>query len=150
MMKKKKNSEYPKYLYLGKREKITVYYDNFQYFQPNTHKCGDCHVRAVAKATDKTWLETFDGLHATARINQDPLGSCENITEYLKPLGFTWHAIKAEKGKKKPTVAEFAKEHPDGKYVLRVSNHVVGAEGGKYYDIWDCGDKSLYGYWEKK
>lgn len=131
------------------REKINIYFDNFEYFQPNIRKCGDCHVRAVAKATDKTWLETFDGLYEVARKSQYPLGSCESITDYLAGMGFKWVAIKPKRGSTRPTVSEFAKSHKKGSYVLRVSNHVVGAKNGKYYDIWDCGDKSLYGYWEK-
>ena len=131
------------------REKINVYHDNFEYFQPNIHKCGDCHVRAVAKATGKTWVETFDELYNSARALQYPLGSCENLSDYLGKMGFNWTPIKPKRGDNRPTVSEFAKEHKNGKYVLRVSNHVVSSENGKYYDIWDCGDKKLYGYWEK-
>ena len=131
------------------REKINVYYDNFHYFQPNIHKCGDCHIRCICAATGKDWLEVFDGLYEVARKSQYPLGSTESITEYLGGLGYQWVAIKPKKGSSRPTVAEFTKSHKKGRYVLRVSNHVVGAHDGGYYDIWDCGDKSLYGYWEK-
>lgn len=132
------------------REKIDVYFPNFEYFQPNIHKCGDCHVRCVCAATGKSWLEVFDGLYESARKEQYPLGSTENLTTYLKELGYEWVPIKPKRGESRPTVAEFAKEHPNDKYVIRVSSHVVGGKNGKYMDIWDCGDKSLYGYWIKK
>jgi len=132
------------------REKINIYHDNFQYFQPNIHKCGDCHIRAVCAATGQDWLEVFDGLYKVAREMRYPLGSTESIEEYLKNYGFTWVPIKPKRGSSRPTVSEFAKSHAKDRYVLRVSNHVVGAYGGHYHDIWDCGDKSLYGYWEKK
>lgn len=132
------------------RKKISVYYENFQYFQPNIHVCGDCHIRCICAATGQTWLEAFDGLAASARKNQWNLGLRENITDYLSTLGFTWHAITPKRGEKRPIVADFAKSHNKGHYVLDVSNHVVGAHNGKYYDIWDCGYKSMYGYWELK
>ena len=131
------------------RKKISVYFNNFQYFQPNIHTCGDCHIRCICAATGQTWLEAFDGLAASARKNQWNLGLRENITEYLATLGFQWHAICPKKGEKRPTVSDFAKTHTKGHYVLDISNHVVGAHHGKYYDIWDCGYKSMYGYWEK-
>lgn len=132
------------------REKVNIYHDNFQYFQPNIHTCGDCHIRAVCAATGEEWLEAFDGLYRVARKSQYPLGSTESITDYLGEKGFTWVAIKPKRGQSRPTVAEFAKSHTKGHYVLRVSNHVVGAHHGHYHDTWDCGHKSLYGYWEKK
>lgn len=131
------------------REKIDIYHDNFEYFQPNIHKCGDCHIRAVCAATGKSWLEVFDGLYEVARANQYPLGSTESITLYLEKLGYKWTAIKPKSGETRPTVSSFCNAHKKTNYVLRVSGHVVGGKNGKYQDIWDCGDKSLYGYWEK-
>lgn len=37
------------------RQTIQVYHKNFEYYRPNTHKCGDCAIRAVAKALDVSW-----------------------------------------------------------------------------------------------
>ena len=54
-----------------------------------------------------------------------------------------------KKGSKRPTVDSFAKDHPNGSYILSVANHVVAVVDGKYYDTWDSGYKSLYGYYEK-
>jgi len=138
-----------KTLCLG-REKVKVYFKNFEYFQPNIHKCGDCHIRCICAATGKSWLEVFDGMVESARRNQWNLGLTENITDYLSSLGFEWHAVKPKRGESRPTVAEFAEQHKNDAYVMRVSNHVVGGTNGKYADIWDCGYKSLYGYWIKK
>jgi len=132
------------------REKIDVYYDNFEYFQPNIHRCGDCHIRCICAATGLSWLEVFDKLVESARKNQWNVGEVDNITECLSDLGFTWVPIKPKRGEIRPTVARFARTHKDASYVMRVSNHVVGGHDGKYMDIWDCGYKSLYGYWIKE
>jgi len=137
-----------KVLKLG-REKVDVYFNNFEYFQPNTHKCGDCHIRSVCAATGMSWMEVLEGLYQKARIMYEPVGSTETITALLADKGYKWIAIKPKRGEKRPTVSEFANDHKNEAYVMRVSSHVVGGKNGKYMDIWDCGDKSLYGYWLK-
>ena len=130
------------------RKKIQYWHDNFEYYQPNTHDCGDCAIRSVSKALNIDWLDSFNILCQSAIEFQEPTESCDNITNALKPYGFSWTPIKPKKGESRPTVSEFASEHR-GTYILRVSGHVVRAKDNKYYDIWDSGDKSLYGYWVK-
>lgn len=128
---------------------INVYYDNFEYFQPNSHACGDCALRAVAKVTKESWYTVFDALVPIARKRQVMPNDTDVIGEYLESKGFKWVPITVEKGDTRPIVSDFAKEHKEP-CVLRVSHHLTSCEGGKYYDIWDCGDHSLYGYWIKK
>lgn len=137
-----------KFIKVGKK-KIQVWFDNFEYYQPNDHICGDCTIRAVSKALDCNWEEALTVLYNNALKTKEIPGSCDNITDALKDYGFKWVPVKVEKGSKRPTVAEFAKKY-NGTFILRVSNHVVCATGGKYYDCWDSGNKSLYGFWEKK
>ena len=134
---------------VGRRKDLKVYHDNFVYYQPNDHECGDCGIRAVAKALHSSWDVALRELYNTAIKMKEPPGSCDNITETLKPHGWQWIAIKPKRGEKRPTVSEFAKSHPDGNYICRVSGHLVCAQNGFYYDIWDSGDKSLYGYWKE-
>lgn len=132
------------------RKTITVNNDNFEYFQPNTaHSCGDCALRAVVKATNSNWYSVFDGLIPVARRMQRMPNDTEVIDAYLKEKGFVWVPIKVEKGESRPTVAEFAKNHNET-CVIRVSHHLTSSSNGKFYDIWDCGDYSMYGYWIKK
>jgi hypothetical protein len=57
---------------------------------------------------------------------------------------------KAAKGTRRGTVDSFAQAHPKGRYLLRVANHFVTVVDGFYYDIWDCGCKSVYGYYKKE
>ena len=132
------------------KKKIQVWFDNFEYYQPNDHVCGDCGIRAVSKALGCTWAEALTHLYNKALIIKDAPEARETITETLKEHGFKWVAIRPKRGEKRPTVASFAKENKNGIYILNLSGHVVCAKEGKYFDIWDCGHKSLYGYWEKE
>lgn len=131
------------------RKKIQYWHDNFEYYQPNDHLCGDCAVRALTKVLGKTWRECLAILFETALELQEPVESCENITAALKRYGFVWKSIKVEKGDRRPTVSVFA-DYIKTDAICRVSGHVVAVHDGKYFDVWDSGDKSLYGYWVKE
>lgn len=124
----------------------------FKYFQPNKKDIkdnyGDCVIRSMCKATGKTWLEVFDEMTPLARETQAPLNVKVVYEEYLKRNGFVYHGISNKKGTKRPTVKSFSKSNKE-LAVLIVANHLVTSEGGHYFDTWDSGEKSLYGYWVK-
>lgn len=130
-------------------------YKRFQYYQPNEKdlkdEFGDCQIRALSKALNCTWLEAFDALIPLMREEQcNGIGVTVKVSSrILSHFGFTYHGITVKKGSKRPTVDSFAKEHPSGTFILRVANHVVSVVDGKYYDTWDSGHCSLYGYYEK-
>ena len=63
----------------------------------------------------------------------------ESLEDYLASLNVN------ENG----TVDSFAKDHPEGTYIVSVAHHVVAVVDGCYWDTWDSGYKSLYGYYEK-
>lgn len=130
------------------KKKIQVWFDNFEYYQPNDHVCGDCAIRAVSKAIGSTWRDALSKMYHAALEIQDTPTSRDVIGHVLKEYGFEWVPIKPKRGEKRPTVAVFAAEN-NGAYVLDIAGHVVCASNGKYYDIWDCGNKSMYGYWQK-
>ena len=129
----------------------------YVYYQPNSKdvkdEYGDCTIRALSKALGVTWLEAFD---MTIPIMRDNWVS--NIfdapvkvrNEFLWSLGFNYTGVSVKKGSTRPTVDSFAKDHPHGTFILNVAHHVVACVDGKYYDTWDCGHKSLYGYYEKE
>lgn len=131
------------------RKTVKVYHDNFQYFQPNDHVCGDCSIRAVSAALGTTWHTTLDRLVERAHKLSEPPTSTECVGAILAENGFKWHPIEVRNGGKRPTVHEFSKKN-GSTCVLSVANHLVCSVGGFYKDIWDCGEKCLYGYWEKE
>ena len=127
---------------------------SYKYYQPNKKdlkdKYGDCVTRALCKVTGKEWLEVFNGLVPFAQEIQTMPNDKACYEAYLKANGFTYTGISNKKGSKRPTVASFARGHKNGSYVAVVANHLVAVADGNYYDTWDSGYKSLYGYWEKQ
>lgn len=129
----------------------------YAYYQPNDKdvkdKMGDCQIRALSKVLNLTWLETFDMIIPICREAQTSAIFCGGATfakANMEKLGFKYTGVSNKKGTKRPTVRSFAKDHPTGRYVLSVANHVVACVDGKYYDTWDCGGYSLYGFYEMK
>lgn len=97
---------------------------------------------------DVDWVTAFDMLVPIARERQENLGLLFQYADGdMKELDLIWNPLKVVKGKKRITVEEFAKSHKEGRYILRVSNHVVTVRDGYYWDIWECGDCCVYGYW---
>lgn len=128
----------------------------FVYYQPNAKdlkdEYGDCQVRALSKALNISWVEAFDLTIPICREMQTYTifgGTCEIGKESLRRIGFIYSGISNKKGSKRPTVDSFAKDHPTGTYIAKVAHHVVAIVDGKYYDTWDSGQKSMYGYYEK-
>lgn len=125
---------------------------NYKYYQPNKKDLKDeyydCVIRAFTKALNMEWLEVFDELHPLSRELQIPYNCRPCYEKYLEQKGLKYTGISNKKGTKRPTVDEFAKTHKTGTYILRVAHHLVTVVDGIYYDTWDSGRKSMYGYWE--
>ena len=69
--------------------------------------------------------------------------------EYLHYIGFVRNVVPA--GRTGPqTVRDFAREYPQGTYILAISGHVVCLQNGEYYDTWDSGDCVPVYYWKRK
>ena len=128
----------------------------YVYYQPNKKdlkdKVGDCQIRAFCKALGLTWLEAFDLTIPICRELQTyTIFDCDlkKTKEAMQTLGFVYTGVSNKKGSKRPTVDEFAKAHPVGTYIASVARHVVAIVDGKYFDTWDSGHKSMYGWYEK-
>ena len=117
---------------------------------PKGKKTGDCAFRAVAAATGLGWDKAYEGLCAHGFALKTAPNETEAIESFLLTQGFKVGKIKVEKGSKRPTVAQFAEQHPNWYTVLRVANHITCCAFGNYVDIWDCGDCSVYKYWYKE
>ena len=48
------------------------------------------------------------------------------------------------------TVREFAKDHPEGKYILGTGTHAVAVIDGDYIDTWDSGDEVPIYYFQEE
>ena len=114
---------------------------------PKGRKTGDCVIRAFSLASGKTWEDTLTDLYRIAMDLKTSPTESETYAKYADQLGFVSHKVELVNGHK-PTPKTFAQSHPAGTFVLRLAHHVVTVKDGVYYDIWDCGAKSVYKYWE--
>ncbi len=123
----------------------------FTYYQPNSKDLkdgyGDCVIRAFSKAEDKSWVDIFDMLVPIARELQCMPNGKPAYQEFLRRNGYIYHGVSNKKGSKRPTVSSFSLSHKEGSYILVCANHLVASVDGYFYDTWDSGNKSLYGYW---
>lgn len=123
----------------------------FKYYNPNPYRnlVGDCVIRAISKATDQTWEDTYLDVAMLGYQLKDMPSSNEVWNAYLT-------GKKGFKRKMIPntcpdcyTVRDFCEEHPKGEYILATGSHVVAVSQGCYFDTWDSGNTNPIYYYYK-
>lgn len=124
--------------------------------------CGDCVVRAIAIATDKSYKEVYKELSAVVtELKLDgKIKYSKSIRsgtpkqarkEYLKRLGWKWVPTMFFGSGCKVHLRE--DELPMGRLIVSVSKHLVAVIDGVINDIYDCsrnGNRCVYGYYIKE
>lgn len=118
---------------------------------PKGKKTGDCGTRAIAQATGasiedvlnqevKVYLET--GYAIGMPQNEDAVLTRYGFAKMKKPFksdGTTYSAGEMDRLISNRDIA-----------VLILANHLACVKKHCLIDIWNCGSKSVYGYWVKK
>lgn len=119
---------------------------NYVFYNPNPtgKNVGDCTVRAISKALDQKWKETYMGLAIQGFVLGDMPSANATWGAYLLR-----HGLRRELAPDGITVREFADEHPNGTYVLALSGHVVCVQNGTLYDSWDSRNEIVLYFWRK-
>ena len=122
----------------------------FENYNPNPmgKTVGDCTVRAVSKALGKSWDETYVGLALQGYLMGDMPSANAVWGAYLRRNGMERHLI-PDACPDCYTVNEFAKDNPEGTYILALSGHVVCVKDGTIYDSWNSGSEVPIYYWTK-
>lgn len=116
---------------------------------PNGARVGDCVIRAVSKALDKTWEDTYLEL-CMKGLELSDLPSANHVWgAYLKDKGFKRYVI-PDTCPECYTVKDFCNEHPEGTYILALTSHVICIKSGCYFDTWDSGDEVPIFYWKEE
>ena len=117
---------------------------------PAGRSVGDCAVRAVALATGQDWVGAYVSL-AAAGLERRDLPNADSVWGgYLIRHGFSRHVM-PDDAPDGYTVAEFARDHPSGMFVLSMpGRHVVTVVDGDYYDSWDSGAEVPVYYYAKE
>lgn len=123
----------------------------FIYYNPNPDgkMVGDCVIRAVSKAMDLSWDETYIRIALEGFINKDMPSSNSIWGNYLSSQGFSRYGI-PNSCPDCYTISDFSNDHSEGLYILATGSHVVTLINGNYYDAWDSGREIPVFYWTKE
>ena len=109
----------------------------------------DCAIRAVSKALDVDWETAY----AKLAMNGYAMGDLPNANSVwgalLRQNGFYRDAI-PNTCPDCYTAEEFAKDHPQGVFVLGFGKHVATIVDGDLYDSWDSSHEIPQYYWYRK
>lgn len=115
---------------------------------PHGMRVGDCVIRAIAKALNQSWEDTYIGLCLQGFVMGDLPSSNAVWSTYLKHKGFRRCTV--QDCPDCYSVEDFCKDHPNGVYVVGTGTHAVAVENGKYYDAWRSGLETPVYYFEKR
>lgn len=120
-------------------------------FNPNPagKSVGDCVVRALSVALNKTWPRAYDEVCKRGREECDMPSSDAVWGGLLRDRGFSRWAV-PDTCPDCYTVRDFCADHPNGVYVLGTGKHAVCAVDGNYFDAWDSGNEIPIYYWREQ
>lgn len=110
-------------------------------FNPNPagRRTGDCTVRAICAVTGWIWDRAHRELCDYAREVAFTMPSIDAAWwGFLRDIGFRQHGM-IDRCPECYTVADFARDHPRGVYILGPQMHAVALIDGDWWDAWDSG-----------
>lgn len=113
-------------------------------------KTGDCVIRAICTALNKSWIDTYTDLFNNTIKYGYSVSSKENFKKYLKQLGYEMQKQPKKYDNTKYTVKEFINTcgKPNTTYIIGVTGHLTVVINGILYDTWNCSNKKMGNYWE--
>lgn len=118
----------------------------FKFYNPNPKNkfVGDCVIRAICKLEDSDWDDIYLKLCFYGFKEKNMPAINEVWRAYLWDNGYERYHIDC------PSVKQFCKDNPRGKYLLATGEHVVAVVDGDYYDAWNSGNEVPLYYWKKE
>lgn len=116
---------------------------------PTGRSVGDCAIRAVAKALDISWERAYALIAANGYAMGDMPSSNSVWGAVLRQHGFYRSSIDSD-CVDCYSAEDFARDHPEGVFVLGFGNHVATVANGDIYDSWDSSKEIPQYYWYKE
>ena len=113
---------------------------------PVSSNVGDCVVRAVSKALNDSWENTYIKLCIMGFAMGDLPNSDNVFGAVLRMHGFKKRVL-SDTCPDCYTVKDFANDNPYGTFVLGLGGHVVAIEDGDIYDAFDSSNYIPIYYW---
>lgn len=120
----------------------------YSYYNANPYKIrvGDCVIRAISKALNQPWEDTYIDLTIQGYLMGDLLSSNAVWGAYLKSKGFTRDIISND-CPECYTIEDFCNEHPKGTYIIGTGTHAVCVIDSTIFDTWNSsGETPIYYY----
>ena len=124
---------------------------NYAYINPNPKekKVGDCTIRAISVALNKSWEDIYLDLAIKGYLMADMPSSNEVWGSYLIDKGWKYHHL-PDTCPLCYTIENFCEDNPKGTYIVATGSHIVCVKDGKFLDTWDSGDKVPLFYFERE
>lgn len=123
--------------------------EHFHYvnLNPKGRHTADCVIRAMALFFGWEWTDMMKELCAFCTENGYVPNYKSGYGAYLICQGIT-----VKKPEKKMTVKEFLDTvaKPGFLYLVATSNHMTCIKDGKINDTWDCSNRPVKHYWQKR
>ena len=120
----------------------------YSYYNANPYKIrvGDCVIRAISKALNQPWENTYIDLTIQGYLMGGLLSSNAVWGAYLKSKGFTRDIISND-CPECYTIEDFCNEYPKGTFIIGTGTHAVCVENGCVFDTWNSsGETPIYYY----
>ena len=122
-----------------------VFFNN----NPKGLKIGDCVVRAISAALNQPWERTYIDLCIEGFMFSDMPNSNAIWASYLRSKGFKRSAI-PDTCPDCYTLSQFARDHPEGTYIVCTGSHVACIKNGQLLDNWDSSEETVAYYFTKE
>lgn len=107
----------------------------------------DCTVRALTHVTSLAYDDVYDRVAELGRKSHRGF----DLRKHAEAFGLVWRPFQAVKGQKRMTPVQFAREYPEGRWIVRTAGHVFAFIDGVGYDEDpERDDRCIYGAWEYK
>ena len=122
----------------------------YSYYNANPYKIrvGDCVIRAISKALNQSWEDTYIDLTIQGYLMGDLLSSNAVWDAYLKSKGFKRHIVPND-CPECYTINDFCEEYPQGVYIIGTGSHAVCVVDGCIFDTWQSGDETPIYFYKK-
>ena len=114
---------------------------------PNNNLTGDCVIRALAVAQDKSWDDIYLSLVSYGYDMKDMPSSNNIWSYYLHNNGYKRNNI-PDICPNCMTIKDFV-TNTSGDFILGTGTHVVAVKDHTYFDTWDSGNEIPIYYWKK-
>jgi hypothetical protein len=118
---------------------------------PKERKCGDCVIRALAKASGKSWEQVYDELCEIGRKKcRMPNDDC-CVDKWTSDNNFVYCKTLRDRYGNQMTVSEMVDkitdiERRDYSVIIHTKNHLTCASNGIIYDTWNTSNQKA-GYY---